>query len=418
MYGKAKGAMGARLGWGWFLLAGLVPLAGCMRPVPPVPPASPLVEMPAPAASAPAYRGLRRLAPAEFPRFSDDGDKERLLAALRQSASYYQRQPPEKIYVVGQDTFTAAHMIASLEAFETIVLSTADWQAEIADKFWVYQSTGLNEAADVTYSSYYEHTLKASLRRSKAYRYPIYKRPSDLIEVDFGAFDPTRAGERMTGRMVRQKLVPYYTRREIDSGKVLAGRGLEIAWAMDPLDVFYLQVEGSGWLELPDHQKPVRVRYAANNGRKYRSVGLWMIEQGLIPREKFNRASMEEYLRSHPDKRQNILNQNPRYVFFHLDRSTMSHLTLGSLQVPLTPYRSVATDPAIFPPGSLSWIQVPGEPAVARFVVSQDEGGAIKGPGRVDYFAGSGKEAEDFAFAFWRPGGKLYLLVKKAGGNP
>lgn len=141
-----------------------------------------------------------------------------------------------------------------------------------------------------------------------------------------------------------------------------------------------------------------------------------MIEKGIIPREKFSRAAMVAHLASHPERRQELLNHNPRYVFFRLDEGASAPHAFGSLQVPLTPYRSVAVDPAVFPPGGLAWMETQGRPSVARFVLCQDEGGAIKGPARVDYFAGAGPEAESFAVGFWQTG-SLYFFVKKRNSS-
>ncbi len=264
----------------------------------------------------------------------------------------------------------------------------------------------------MVFSAYYEHSLEASLRPTEVYRYPLYRRPPDLVEMR-----PASGGaERLVGRLKNDELIPYYTREEIDSGGVLKGKGLEIAWARDPLEIFFLQVQGSGWLHVADTGERVRVRYAAHNGHPYRSVGGHLIERGLIPREKFSREAMAAFLNSRPDRRQTYLNVNPRYVFFELDRSSRSHEVRGSLQVPLTARRSVAADPAVFPPGALAWMETEGNPRVVRFVLIQDEGGAIKGPGRIDYFVGDGPEAEAFAVRFWQKG-RFFVLVKKWPGE-
>ncbi len=325
----------------------------------------------------------------------DDGPREELKTSVRRSLDYYKNLPSDKTYVFGSHSFTVSRLQDTLETFLGLLdLPEEDFQRELNRRFDFYASPGTDGNGSVRFSAYYEHTLPASLRRTDEYRYPIYSRPTDLKE----------------GR-------PYHTREAIDSRGALQGKGLEIAWARDPLDIYYLQVEGSGWLVLPDEPKPVRIRYAGNNGHPYRSIGLYLIEKGLIPKKDFNRHVMEAYIEAHPEERQTIINYNPRYVFFSLDRGPRSQDTLGSLRLPLTPWRSVATDPAVFPPGSLSWMEVDGETPVTRFVVSQDEGGAIKGPGRVDYFVGAAEGAEDYAARFWRTG-RFYLLLKKAEGKP
>ncbi|MBI4397221.1 MAG: MltA domain-containing protein, partial [Elusimicrobia bacterium] len=265
---------------------------------------------------------LEKIAPQDYPDFSsDDGRFDGLEESVRASLSYYRSQPPDTVFRFGSDSYTAAHMIHSLETFLALRREPSESiDRKLKELFWVYRSTGLDARHSVTYSAYYEHSMKASLTRTEKYRYPLYQCPGDLA-------------------------VPYYTRQEIDSKNLISGRGLEIAWADDPMDIFFLQVQGSGWLHLPTGEQ-IRIRYAGNNGHPYRSVGLHMIETGLIPKEKFNRQSMRDYMDSHPLERQDLLNVNPRYVFFQLDRSTESRLTFGSLKVPLTRKRSVATDPA------------------------------------------------------------------------
>jgi len=374
---------------------------GGTPPVPQVKAAAPLPPSPA----------LARLDLSLLPTFRDDGDLAALETAARQSMAYYNAQPPDKLYVFGADSYPASHMVDSMQTFIALLRKPPqDFLPLLREQFWVYQSTGVDDKHSVTFSAYYEHDMDASLARTEEYRWPLYRRPPDLLEVT------DAAGKKTIVRTGKERR-PYHTRRDIDSLGKLKGKGLEIAWAKDPMDVYFLQVEGSGWLRLPGEPEPVRIRYAANNGHTYQSIGLRMIEKGLIPKEKFNKDSMLEYLRTHPKERQDILNENPRYVFFSLDRSSRAHETLGSIRAPLTPGRSIASDPALFPQGALAWMEARGDKPVTRFVLNQDEGGAIKGPGRIDYFVGGGDEAEDFAFKFWTKG-RVYFLVKKMGGRP
>jgi membrane-bound lytic murein transglycosylase A len=202
--------------------------------------------------------------------------------------------------------------------------------------------------------------------------------------------------------------MPYPTRSDIDSGNELRGQGLELAWAKDPAEVLDLQIEGSGWLDLGNGELR-RIRFDGTNGRKYRSVGQYLITTGKIPAKAFTRQAFLQYLASHPKERQSLLNINERYIFFRTDTSTASADAYGNLEVPLTPGRSIATDPKLFPKGALAWIDTG---AMKRFMVNQDEGGAIQGPGRVDIFAGQGEQAKAFATHMWNKG-KLYFLVRK-----
>lgn len=360
---------------------------------------------------------LRRLNSDEVPAFTDDGDTDSLRAAALQSLAYYQNQPPDRIYTLGTDTYTAREMAGSVETFVELLDSATTreaWSDAIRQTFWFYASGGSDRRGTVTFSSYYEPTIQARLVRGGVYRYPIYARPPDLVDVDLGSFIPAYAGARIAGRREGEKLVPYYTRGEIDSDRRLAGQGLELAWAKDPADIFFLQIEGSGWLDLGNGVRQ-RIRYDGNNGRPYRSVGLYLIQSGRAGAKGFDHKAFVRYLRRHPDERQAMFNVDERYIFFQIDTSTAAANAYGNLDVPLTPERSIATDPKIFPQGALAWIDVAHAPAhqsVRRFMLNQDEGSAIQGAGRVDYFAGSGARAEKFATRFWYPG-RLYFLVKK-----
>jgi membrane-bound lytic murein transglycosylase A len=323
-----------------------------------------------------------------------------LADAARRSLDYYHALPEGTSFAIGADRVSAARMADSLEALLKLTdRDPEDFRREARRLFKAYRSPN-----PVVFSSYYEHSLDAALERGGDYQFPIYAKPPDLVEKD-------SPGGKIVGRIEEGKFVPYFTRREIDSGGALEGKGLEIAWAADPLDVFFLQVQGSGWFRLPGGEKPLRVRFAAHNGRPYVSVGGSMIKKGLLSEGGSAREKLVGYMRRHPEERQELLNVNPRYVFFRIDRGPDAEFALGSAGVPLTPWRSVAADKGIFPPGALAWMETE-KGAVRRFVLVQDEGGAIKGSSRIDYFVGGGKEAEDFAVRFWAPG-RFYVLVLK-----
>ena len=293
----------------------------------------------------------------------------------------------------------------------------------------VYQSVGVDLDRTVVFSSYYEPTIPARAARDDRYKFPLYARPGDLVDADLSLFDSSYQGVRISGHREGRALVPYPARADIDGRKILQHQGLEIAWAKDPLDVLDLQTEGSGWLDFGKGNL-TRVRYDGDNGRPYKSVGQYLIATGRIPAKKFNRKTFRSYLAHHPKKRQDLLNVNHRYVFFRIDASTAAPHAYGNIDVPLTPGRSIATDPKIFPKGALAWIEVteresgragsltPSLPrsTIRRFVLNQDEGGAIQGPGRVDIFAGHGDDAKRMATHLWHKG-KLYFLVKPKSGR-
>jgi membrane-bound lytic murein transglycosylase A len=390
--------------------------AGCVTP--PKPP-------PAPVAPPPAALPLIKLAPEATPNLADDGDPAGLRAAAQNSLAYYRSRPPFETYFLAGDTYTAADFADSMASFIDLIdqaKSPDEWQAAVRKNFQVYQSAGVDPQQTVTFSSYYEPSIPARLKRTETYRYPLYGRPPDLVDVDLGQFNPAYEGARIAGRREGRKLVPYYTRAEIDSQKVLKRRAVPVAWAKSPADIFFLQIEGSGWLELGGG-RPLRIRYDGDNGRKYRSAGLFLLSSGRVQGKNLSHGEFENYLNSHPKDRQNVLNYNERYIFFRVDRSSAGAYAYGNIEVPLTAHRSIATDPKIFPKGMLAWISTDhpvldadgrahGMAPLTRFMLNQDEGGAIQGPGRVDYFAGEGKQAELFATHFWQKG-KLFFLVKR-----
>ncbi len=212
-------------------------------------------------------------------------------------------------------------------------------------------------------------------------------------------------------------MVPYYSREEIDQKKTLAGKGLEILWCSDMVDIYVLQVQGSGKVDLGDGNV-LSVLYDGQNGRPYKSIGKYLIDTGAMTSENMSLQATREYLRSHPDKLTDVLNQNQSYVFFRLDTGP----SIGNIGVALTPGRSIATDAKLFPKGALGFI-VTQKPVIengvirqwvpfTRFVVNQDTGGAIKGPGRADLFCGQGPEAELTAGNLQHEG-ELYFLVRK-----
>lgn len=381
----------------------VAPTPVAITPPSPVPPISPTAKPSA----------LIRLAPQQYPEFIDDASTVSLRRAAVASAAYFHSLSPSISYQIAQDTYSAADLADSMDSL-VAAIDSGTWRHVLAHEFAVYQSIGRDEARTVTFSSYYEPTVPARLTRSAEYSAPIYGRPADLVDVDLSLFDPAWQGIRVEGRRYGSQLVPYYTRQDIDSLGALKGRGNEIAWAKDPLDAFFLQVEGSGWLDL-GNGRTVRIRFDGHNGRKYGSVGQYLIQSGRIPKERFSHQAFVRYMHDHPKERQSLLNLNPRYVFFRIDTSSAAPDAYGNIGVALTPGRSIATDPKLFPKGVLCWVGIEGKSPLRRFVLNQDEGGAIQGPARVDFFAGHGADAETFAFHLWNPG-TLYVLVRQKNG--
>jgi membrane-bound lytic murein transglycosylase A len=255
-------------------------------------------------------------------------------------------------------------------------------------------------------TGYYEPEIAGSRTPAPGYAVPIYKRPADLVEVDLGLFSESLKGRRFRGRVVNNQLLPYADRAEIVAGG-LAGRGLELAYAADAIDFFFLQVQGSGRLKLPDGSI-MRIGYDGQNGRDYTAIGKVMREKGLLAPGDANMAGIVRWLRANPDQAQAVMNENKSWVFF---KELMGPGPLGALGLPVTGRATVAADPLFVPLGAPIFLQT-DRPEANGLWVAQDTGGAIKGPNRFDTFWGAGAEAEQIAGGMMARG-VAYVLVPK-----
>ncbi|MEN9355907.1 MAG: hypothetical protein RL695_78 [Pseudomonadota bacterium] len=259
-------------------------------------------------------------------------------------------------------------------------------------------------------TGYYEPVLKASRQRKKPYLYPIEAVPDDLIDVELGSLYPELKHMRLRGRLEGRKLVPYYARAEWDR---LASRQADhaIVWADDPLDVFFMQIQGSGQVVLDDGSR-IRVGYADQNGHPYRSIGRWLIDQGELKVEQASMQGIRQWLKAHPQRMQELLAANPSYVFFR-ELPLTGDGPPGAMGLALTAERSLAVDPRYTPMGTPVWLVATypnSERALTRLMNAQDTGGAIRGPVRADFFWGSGIEAGNQAGKM-RQKGQMWLLL-------
>lgn len=270
------------------------------------------------------------------------------------------------------------------------------------------------------FTGYYEPTLEGSRRRSERYRVPLYVRPPELVTVDLGAFREDLEGRRVAGRLEGRKLVPFHDRTAIDAGR-LGGRGLELVWVDDPVDAFFLHIQGSGRIELDDGGR-LRVGYAGQNGHPYFAIGRELIDRGALTPEEVSMQSIRRWLEEHPVEASDVLQKNPSYVFF---RELREEGPVGSQGVVLTPGRSLAVDRAFLPLGVPVWLDgsapLVGRPGtdtiLQRLLIAQDTGGAIRGPVRGDVFWGPGDEAADVAGRMKHPG-RLWLLLPNTVSAP
>lgn len=259
-------------------------------------------------------------------------------------------------------------------------------------------------------TGYYEPRLKGSLTQSAEFPYGIYATPDDLITVDLASIFPQLKGQRVRGRLEGKKLVPYYNRAELVQLNYAPLNGKALAWVADPVELAFLQIQGSGRIELPDG-KLLRVGYADQNGHPWKSMARWLIDRNEMQLSQASMQSIQAWTRANPSRINELLAADPSFVFFRILPDNTGG-PLGALGVPITDGYSVAIDPKYIPLGaplylSTSW---PADTTpLNRLVMAQDTGGAIRGPVRADFFWGYGPEAGQLAGRMKQPG-KLWLL--------
>jgi membrane-bound lytic murein transglycosylase A len=355
------------------------------------------------------------------PEFSDDMDRDSLILAIRKNLEYLDRLDPKTVFHYGSYDFTCLQVREGQEEFLNLLskgLDTVQLSREIREKFVIYRAPGRPGDGRIFFTGYYEPIFEGRLIPDETFRYPLYRPPEDLIKIDLVQFSEKFKGETVVARIDGKRVLPYYSRRQIETEKALEGRGLEIVWLKDPVDVAFLHIQGSGRVKLPGG-KNLLVHYKTSNGRPYRSIGRYMIEKGFLAREEMSMQAIRRYLTEHAEVLEEVLSHNPSYVFFE----EVKEGPLGSLGVLLTPGRSIALDPKVYPKGALGFIscqkpvvndqgELTGWTPFSRFVLNQDSGGAIKGPGRADIFWGSDPYAELTA-GHLQHDGDLYFLMKK-----
>jgi membrane-bound lytic murein transglycosylase A len=375
---------------------------------------------------------VERLSLADYPQFSDDLNLEGLAAAVQSSLTYLERIPPDRTFTFGPDAYPAAHIARSLRTFLDFLEESPDGDALnrfIRERYRLYRSIGGPETGRMLFTGYYEPLLQGSRTESEDYPHPVHGRPADLSVVDLGAFSSELDGKKITGRVSGKTFVPYPDRRAIVHENAVAEVAETLIWARDRVDLFFLQVQGSGKVALSEGGE-TRLRYAAQNGRPYVSIGKLLIEEGAIPREEMSMQRLKSWLRDNPGEVDRVLTANPSYVFF----AEADGGPYGALNVALTPGRSLAVDRRIMPMATLSFIRTekpvpasddPDHPGAirewkpfSRFVLNQDTGGAIRGPGRADLFWGAGAYAELAAGHLQHPGELFVLVLDPAKAQP
>ena len=333
---------------------------------------------------------------------NDDASIDALQQAAARSIEFLRTRPLDRSVTVFDHPVTTQELLSTLDTVSHVAGPTAD----LCDQLRLYR---IDAPERLLVTGYYQPELAASRKRTERFRYPLYRVPADLVDVELRLFCPACAGQIAQGRVDDGQLIPYYSRAEIDAG-ALAGRGYEMAWLDDPVEVFFLQIQGSAMLHYPDGVH-MQIGYAASNGRPYTSLGRVLVEQGKLAKDTISLAVVKDYLHSHPDEQAALMALNERYIFFR----AVPDGPIGSLGVPLTAGRSIAADARVYPPGAAVLLRMPPRDGssgagMSRMTFIQDAGVAITGPSRVDVFWGTGSTAEAIAGEMHDPG-ELYLLL-------
>ncbi len=367
---------------------------------------------------------LTKLQPAQYPDFTDTLEMPGLLDAVDESLLYFGKVPLDRQYTYADDTYTAAHMIKTLEFFQQVIKNPdpeTDINALIRSHFQVYESTG-NTDGQVVFTGYYEPVYPGCLTQSDTCPYPIYGLPDDLFSINLSDFSRTYAGHRRLMARVdseKKQVMPYYSRQQINAVPDFHLRATPVAWLESRIDRFFLEIQGSGQVVL-DTGEHLRIHYLGTNGNAYTSIGRYLIDQGEIAKEEMSMQAIRQWLERNPDRMDEVLHQNDSVVFFKAGQDG----PYGSLGVQVTPFRSIATDPAVFPRGGLCFVRtrLPDRYRInplkvwedtAFFAMNQDAGGAIKGPARADIFCGTGNYAEFTAGHMNTPGQLFFLVLKQ-----
>ncbi len=357
----------------------------------------------------PGQPALRKITnPYELPDFTMAClDLRNLRAAINNSLNYLHKPSSRQFFPCGEITHTRA--VDSLSAFAQLLdsgLVGKQLNQAVMEKFDVYMSVGCDDRGTVLFTGYYTPIFDGSLNRSDRFLYPLYRQPDDLVKGP--------DGQILGRRGSNDQITPYPSRAVIEASGML--RGKELVWLADPFEAYIAHVQGSAKIKLPDGQLAT-VGYAANNGHEYRSVAEELLRDGRIPPDQLSLSAMIDYFRKYRDQVDMYIRRNPRFVFFQKEGGSPR----GSLNEPVTPMRTIATDKSIFPRGCLAFIsttlprEVGGEVVkqpYSGFALDQDTGGAIRAPGRCDVYIGVGDTAGRLAGQTYQEGRLYYLFLK------
>ena len=372
--------------------------------------------------------------------FIDNSDSLSMIKAIDNQLEWLAKKEKTYKWQYGKRTVFRNEMIHSLKIFKQLwslnFQNKEKLSEEILNRFDIYTLRKGHGKTKIT--SYYSPIYQGSLKKDEIYRWPIYKIPNDAYTIETNSFDKNfilpgkaRSANRVVARIdsVTKQVLPYYTREEIDFKNSLAGKGCEIVYLKNYFDLFSLHVQGGGFISINDSIY-LKVNYAGKNSHSYKSIGRILLKEKKIAKENISMTSIREYLEQDTDEMKRICSQNPSYVFYSLDSTRYTKIDFsmaphGSLDFPVTPGRSFAADKKKFPGGELAFIdaedhnkQNGNKLIISNFCIDQDTGGAILN-NHLDFYAGIGKKAGDFAGNFHTERGKIYFLIIKEGScNP
>ena len=374
------------------------------------------------------YNSLQKLKAKDYPVFIDNLDYQDLISSdlissIDNSLKYFKKVPLERKYQYGKEVYSAAHLINSLETFKAALLkpsSTKSLNDLIKSNFIVYKAAG-NKDGQVLFTGYFEPVYEGRLNQDDEYKYPVYSIPADLFEVNLSKFsDKYKNHKRLVARVndANNTIVPYYSREQINLIKDFQTKSKPVVWLKSRVDRFFLEIQGSGRVVL-ENKEELRIHYAKSNGRKYKSIGRYLITKNEILKKNMSMQAIRKWLEFNPHRVDEVLNYNESFVFFKEEKGG----PYGCLGVEVTSFRSIATDTKLFPKGGLCFMQsrlpdradlqpLPEWEKVSFFALNQDTGGAIKGSARADLFCGNGEYAK-FTAGHMNQYGKLFFLVLK-----
>lgn len=331
-----------------------------------------------------------------------------LRPALEATHQYLSKKDLEQVAIAhGDIAITWGQLFNTVNRLETL-LDQLDEHPEVLSKD--FQWIGLTE--DINFLGYYEPMFKASYKPSKEYRYPLYKTPPDLHQLNLGLFKKELVGSHIIYRQTEKGPIPYYSRYEIDDKGVLKGKGLEVAWLKDPLDSYFLHIQGSGLLVFEDGSS-IHIGFAGSNGQEYHSLASYLETQGIIPQGNKNIELIRNWIQENPLRMSELLYKNNRYVFFKLYKDG----PIGSSGYILSPWISMSVDRSVFPLGAIIAFDLSNNASTNEFTketcgigIAQDSGG-VKGK-KIDIFCGSGQQAYQESISLSGMGNAWILLAK------